>query len=251
MRNNTTATADLSPFKIDDDFAGSLQSLGRKPISNLILNMISDNILSGRLKPGDKLPTELELAEKLHVSRSSVREAIKMLSSLGVIRIKRGDGTYISDSMSGTVLDQLMLSLAFNQGTSRELVETRMLIEIGAAELAIDNATDEQIAMLEKANQDLKREAENGSGNSRQLRDLDLNIHFTLLEITNNSFVTKIGKTIYRLFFASIEATAIIDTKELFRNHQLYIEAIRKRDKNLVRSRIREGLSFWSEYVAR
>ena len=81
------------------DFAGSLKPLNREPISASILNMITESILSGRLKPGDKLPTELELSNKLNVSRNSVREAIKMLSSLGVIEVKRGAGTFITQSL--------------------------------------------------------------------------------------------------------------------------------------------------------
>ena len=68
------------------------------------LNMITDDILSGNLKPGDKLPTENELAESLGVGRNSVRKAIKMLSSFGVIEVKMGAGTYIAESMHGSIL---------------------------------------------------------------------------------------------------------------------------------------------------
>jgi len=233
----------------DQDFGDLLKPIKREPISVSILNMVTESILAGRLKPGDKLPTELELAEKLSVSRNSVREAIRMLASLGVIEVKRGAGTFISRSMSSTVLDQLMLSLAFNQGTSKELIEVRMMIEIGAAELVIDNASDEQIEELEKANLKLKEATEKHPENPHYLRDLDLQIHFTLLENTNNSFIEKIGKTIYRLFFASIEDTVKRNNISAYRNHQLYIDAIKKRDKDLVRKRIREALSYWTEYV--
>ncbi len=233
----------------DQDFADILKPLKRESISVSILNMVTESILAGRLKPGDKLPTELELTEKLGVSRNSVREAIRMLASLGVIEVKRGAGTFISRSVSSSVLDQLMLSMAFHQGTSKELIEIRMMIEIGAAELVIDNASDEQIDQLEKANLGLKEATEKHADDPHYLRDLDLKIHFTLLEITNNSFATKIGKTIYRLFFASIEDTVKRNSINAYKNHQLYIEAIKKRDKDLVRKRIREALSYWMEYV--
>jgi GntR family transcriptional repressor for pyruvate dehydrogenase complex len=233
----------------DPGFANSLKPFRREPISVSILNMITDSILSGQLRPGDRLPTELELAERLRVSRSSVREAIKMLSSLGVIKVKRGAGTYVDKSMSSSILDQLMLSLAFHQGTSKELIETRMMIEIGAAELAIDNSSEQQVGMLEQANQQLKEAAESQVHDPHILRDLDLKVHFTLLDITNNSFVAKIGKTIYRLFFASIEDTVRHDSMEAYRNHQLYIDAIQRRDKDLARKRIREALSQWTEYI--
>lgn len=229
--------------------SSSLKSIKREPISVTILNMITDNILSGRLKPGDKLPTEIELAENLGVGRNSVREAIKMLSSFGVIEVKMGAGTFIAKSMPGAILDPLMLSLAFEQGTSKELVDLRFMIEIGAAEMAIDAASDEEIARLAAANGKLKEAADKNIDDPQYLRDVDLNVHYNLFEITGNRFVAKIGKTIYRLFFASIERTVEIDPYRAYRNHKLYIDAIKKRDKDTVGKKIRRALAEWMEYV--
>jgi DNA-binding FadR family transcriptional regulator len=230
-------------------FSDSLKPLKRKPISAEILNMVTDNILAGNLKPGDKLPTEFELAESLGVGRNSVREAIKMLHSLGVVEVKMGAGTFITRSMNGSILEPLILSLAFEQGTSRELVDLRLMIEIGAAKLAIEAASDEEIERLEAANEKLREAAAEKNADSNYLREADLNIHYTLFEITKNRFLTKIGKAIYRLFFASIEKTVEIDPYRAYQNHKLYIDAIKARDKQLVGKRIREALAEWVEYV--
>jgi GntR family transcriptional repressor for pyruvate dehydrogenase complex len=116
-------------------FDGSIRPLNREPVSSSIMNLITDYILSKDLKPGDKLPTESEFSQQLGVGRNSVREAIKMLSSLGVIEIKRGLGTFIAKSISPTIVNPLILALAFEQGTSREIFELRLLIDTGAAEL--------------------------------------------------------------------------------------------------------------------
>jgi GntR family transcriptional repressor for pyruvate dehydrogenase complex len=234
-----------------NNFSNSLKSIKREPISVTILNMITDEILSGNLKPGDRLPTEIELAENLAVSRNSVREAIKMLSSFGVIEVKMGAGTFIAESINGAILDPLMLSLAFEQGTSKELVDLRFMIEIGAAEMAIDAASDEEIAGLEAANEKLKEAADKKIEDAQYLRDVDLNVHYTLFEITGNRFVAKIGKAIYRLFFASIEKTVEIDPYRAYRNHKLYIDAIKNKDKESVGKKIREALSEWMDYVNR
>lgn len=232
-----------------NNLAAVLKPLKRKPISVMILNMITDEILSGNLKPGDKLPTEIELTESLGVGRNSVREAIKMLSSFGVIEVKMGAGTYIAKSMHGSILEPLMLSLAFEQGTSKELVDLRLMIEIGAAELAIDAASDEEIAGLEAANEKLKEAADKKIDDPQYLRDVDLNIHYTLFQITKNRFVARIGKAIYRLFFASIEKTVELDPYRAYRNHKLYIDAIKKRDTGSVGNKIREALAEWVNYV--
>ena len=228
-----------------------LKLIKREPISATILNMITDEILSGNLKPGDKLPTENELAENLGVGRNSVREARKMLSSFGVIEVRMGAGTYIAETIHGSIFEPLMLSLAFEQGTSKELVELRLMIEIGAAELAIDEASDEEIASLEASNDRLKRAADKKIDDPLYLRDLDLNVHYALFQITKNRFVNKIGRVIYRLFLASIEKTVEIDPYRAYRNHKLYIDAIKKRDKGPVGAKLRLGLTEWMDYVNR
>ena len=234
-----------------NDLSSSLRPIKRQPISDTILNMITAEILSGHLKPGDKLPTEIELAESLGVGRNSVREAIKMLSSFGVIEVKMGAGTYIAESIQGSILEPLILSLAFEQGTSRELVDLRLMIEIGAAELAIEAASDEEIASLEAANEKLKEAADQKIDDPQYLRDVDVNVHFTLFQITKNRFVVKIGRAIYRLFFASIEKTVEIDPYRAYRNHKLYIDAIKRRDREHVGAKIRQGLAEWMDYVNR
>ena len=96
----------------------SLPNIGRRPISQMIMDLFTKYLLSRQLKPGDKLPTEFELAEKLGVGRHSVREAIKMLSSIGIIEIRKGAGTFIASTMKSSVLNPLILSLVFEQGTS-------------------------------------------------------------------------------------------------------------------------------------
>jgi GntR family transcriptional repressor for pyruvate dehydrogenase complex len=234
---------------IGNKFSDSLKSIKRKPISAEIMSMITDNILTGNLKPGDKLPTELELAESLGVGRNSVREAMKMLHSIGLIEVKMGAGTFITQSFNGSILEPLILSLAFEQGTSRELVDLRLMIEIGAAKLAIQAASDEEIERLEAANEKLKDAAEEKNDNSDYLRETDLKIHYTLFEITQNRYLAKIGKAIYRLFIASIEKTVELDPYRAYLNHKLYIDAIKARDKEAVGKRIREALAEWVDYV--
>jgi GntR family transcriptional regulator, transcriptional repressor for pyruvate dehydrogenase complex len=230
-------------------FSNSLKSIKRKTISAEILNMITDSILAGDLKPGEKLPTETELAESLGVGRNSVREAVKMLLSLGVVEVRRGAGTFIATSMNGAILDPLLLSLAIEQGASRDLADLRLMIEIGTAKLVIEQAKDEDILRLEKANEELKKAAEKSITDSTYLRETDLNIHYTLFDITGNRFIAKIGKAIYRMFMASIEKTVEIDPYKAYLNHKLYIDAIKARDRASVGSKIREALAEWVEYV--
>lgn len=230
-------------------FVNGMKPINREPVSSSIMNMLCDYLLKKELKPGDKLPTESEFSQQLGVGRNSVREAIKMLSSLGVIEIKRGLGTFIPKSISPTILNPLILGLAFEQGTSRELFELRLLIDTGAAELVIQKGSDEEIKRLEEANEKLRVAAETNLGDKRKLLDLDINFHYTLLEITKNAFLSKIGQAVYTLFFTSIEKTVELDPIGGYKNHQKVIDAIKRRDIDGIREITKESLSFWVKII--
>lgn len=225
--------------------------LNRAPISELILEKITDLLITGKLKPGDKLPTEQEFAVIFKVGRNSIREAMSVLSSAGIIEIKRGSGTYIRESVSESVLNPLVLSLIVKQGTSKELIEMRLFIESYAAELAIANATDEEIERLEAANQKLKDAAKKKIKDPKLLYELDLNVHFTLFEIGKNPLFIKIAEAVYRLFVASLTKVIEQDLQNSYDNHEKYIKAIRERDLEVARKMVAEGLSYWKEYMDR
>jgi DNA-binding FadR family transcriptional regulator len=234
-----------------DPVTKSIRPLNRESVTSSIINRLTDLLISGELKPGDKLPTEMELAEQLGVGRNSVREAIKMLSYLGVIEIRRGIGTFVANSMPESVVNPLILGLVFEQKTSREIIELRLLIETAIGEIVIQKASDEDIKNLVAANEHLKKAAARKSSSSQQLRDIDIGFHETLLELTDNNPLKKIGKAIYALFLSSIENTVKQDPERAVRNHQLIIEAVEKRDPELLRKHMKESLSFWMDYLQR
>jgi len=234
---------------VNNPLANSMKPLNRESVSSSIMNMITNYLLSKELKPGDKLPTESEFVQQLGVGRNSVREAIKMLSSLGVVEIKRGVGTFIAKTISTSIMNPLILGLVFEQGTSRELFELRLLIDTGAAELVIQKASDEDIERLEETNRKLREAVETGLVEPQKLLDLDINFHHTLLEITRNPFLAKIGKAVYALFFTSIEKTVELDPVGGYKNHQMVIDAIKKKDMDRIREITKESLSFWMAII--
>ena len=228
----------------DNTFTLPLKPLERESVSSVVMDQIVHYLLSGELKPGDKLPTEHEFAQQLGVGRNSVREAIKMLSSIGVVEIKRGAGTFIAESMSSSILNPLILSLVFEQGASRQLLELRFLLDTGVAELVIEKASDQDIKRLEDANRKLHEEAlEERHDNPHALRDIDLNFHRLFYELAGNTLLNKIAQAIYTLFFSSIEQTVEADPVTAYENHQKVIDAMKQRNVELLRKRMRESLA--------
>jgi GntR family transcriptional repressor for pyruvate dehydrogenase complex len=231
------------------DIVEDLPSIRHEAVPQLILNMIIDKVLSGRLRPGDKLPTENQFVDKLHVGRNSVREAIKVLSVLGVVEIRRGSGTYISTVMSSSVLEPLILSLAIDQTTPSTLVELRLMIDTGIVDLVIDKADADGVENLERANDALLAAAEAEVPDLEALRNLDLNFHFVLFELTDNPFVKKLARAIYRLFYRSIEQTVGMDPSQAYENHKLIIEAIKNKQREKVRESVRRSFVFWRNHL--
>ena len=96
---------------------------------DIVVNNIKKLILDKELKPGDKLPTETELASALEVSRGSVREAMKILSAFGIIEVKVGSGTYISNRMSNKMADSFIFSFIAANPDINQFVEFRKVME--------------------------------------------------------------------------------------------------------------------------
>jgi GntR family transcriptional repressor for pyruvate dehydrogenase complex len=109
---------------------------------------IKDMIESGELKPGDRLPSERELAEQFQVSRASLRAALHSIAGMGLLQFRHGSGTYITDGPA--VLDESPLSLLarLHGFSDDEMFEARRQLEVGVAALAAERATEQDIAAL-------------------------------------------------------------------------------------------------------
>jgi len=227
----------------------SVPNIGRKPISSLIVELITNYLLSGELKPGDKLPTEMSLAQKLGVGRNSVREALKMLSSIGVLEVHKGAGTFIAKTMKTSILNPLVLSLVFEQGTSKDLIELRLLLEIGSAELALPKITEKDLQRLEELTDDLKKEGEKRKRDPKKLLEIDLAFHMALHRMAGNKLLFKLVEPIYTIFFASIEKSVGRAPQRAYKNHRMVIDALRKGDIDLIRRNMRESMKIWMNVV--
>src|SRR5215471_15107906 len=117
-----------------------------------IAAQIEKRILSGELRSGDRLPTERELSEQFHASRTAVREAMKTLAQKGLVDMRPGRGTIVIDGTSQAMRDSLGLMMKVGQaGSSDSLVEVREIIEPEIAALAALRAKDEQISAMREA----------------------------------------------------------------------------------------------------
>jgi GntR family transcriptional repressor for pyruvate dehydrogenase complex len=225
----------------------------RAGVADEIIAMIKEAMMSDELHPGDRLPTETELAEQLGISRNAVREAMKMLSALGVIDIRRGDGTYITEEPSSRVLNPLVFAILMKTKTSKELVELRTMTEIGYCQLAAENATDSDMALIEKAKEAWEAYAQGPQPDIEQLAKLDLGFHYAILDATHNSLVITMGQLVEELYSSSIRDALSNKTvlEWAFKGHQRILDAIRTRDPETVRQAVLYSLIYWGSELNR
>ena len=154
---------------------------------------IRQMILSGEIMPGDAFPPERVLAEKLGVSRNTVREAYNSLDALGIIETVHGSGRYLRENANllARVFDTRQLVERY---TNKELAEARQVLEVGIASLAASRATREDKILLQENVRAMKAIVESGAYLTEKARftRLDYQFHYYLAVISNNSILREI-----------------------------------------------------------
>ena len=174
-----------------------MKALQKETLPEQIAQRLKEYILDNRLKPGDRLPTEAELTEVFGVSRSSVREAMKLLQVSGVIDVKSGRGAVINSFDASAAFEQLSwgLSLVSDTDIFLELLEARRLLELMIAPLVMERMEEEHLSKLGNW---LDR-MENATS-VEEYRVLDLEFHKTLIEAAHNRPLAQMGTVILEFF---------------------------------------------------
>src|SRR5438132_8006132 len=113
-----------------------------------VVIQVRDMVREGKLRPGDRLPPERELAKRLGISRASLRHGLRFLAAMGVLSSRHGSGTYIADGPPALDSEPLKLLAALHRFTPDEMFEARRQIEVGIAGLAAERSTDDHLATM-------------------------------------------------------------------------------------------------------
>lgn len=150
--------------------------------SDIIINQIKNLITSGQLKPGERLPSERKLSEKLMVSRSAVRDALRKLEFYGILKTQPQSGTRVA-GMGVTALQGLISDILKVDGSDfKSLVETRVILEINSAQLAAERRTDEDIEKIQEALNNYQNKCSLEQSNVEE----DLRFHLEIAEASKN-----------------------------------------------------------------
>ena len=203
------------------------------PIKNvkvyeIIMNQIKDIVRSGELKRGDKLPSERDLALKLNVSRTSVREAIKALETLGLIESKHGEGNYIRSDFEDILLEPLSIVFMLLGSDNNEILQLRNVIEPEVAKIAAQNITNDEIEKIEDIIEKLSK-----TKDSKECASLDKEFHYAIAKASKNHLLSTIIFSVSSLIEEYIDESKIYDDKkeEVIKEHRKILKALKEHNK--------------------
>ena len=207
--------------------------MGIEPIKSTriyeeIVRQIKAMINEGRLKSGDQLPPERDLAEKFVVSRTSVREALRALESLGLIEIRPGEGTFVREISVEALIEPLAIVLASQREAIGELFEARRLLEPSIASLAARRATPEELQDMERILDEQAKEIAAGKTGFGQ----DAEFHAAIASAARNQAITRIVHAIMDLLTQCREESLNTPGRpeRSHQDHRRVLDAIRRRD---------------------
>lgn len=209
-----------------------LKKVSSESVVQQVINALTDAMINRELRPGDKIPTEAEMAENMGVGRNSMREAIKILVYLGVLEIRRAEGTFVCEGFSESMIDPMIYGIILDKEDSYEnLMELREMIEVGVLQLAMAKVKEEELKSLKEKLGHMKTAIEAGSENVENAFWADNEFHDAICNIGKNPLVNKINQVVrvltYSMRFTTVET--MIKTgrgQELYEAHQKIYEMI-------------------------
>lgn len=204
------------------------------------ISQIVNAIINRSFKPGDKIPTEAMLAEQFGIGRNSVREAVKVLVSYGILEIRRAEGTFVCSQFSPQILNPLIYGIIL-ENNEAELVQLRKTLSYGTWMVAVHSATKEDIAQLKLALDKLIAELSNSSSDVQKVLQLDCDFHHAISMCSHNSLLVKFNDTV-ALLLTQIRLRNI--TGLLSAKHQSYLIDLHTRIYEAIKDKNYDDISF-------
>lgn len=211
------------------------QSLRGPALYTSIRDYIKDYILKHDLKPGDSLPPEGQLVEELGVGRSSVREAVKSLQSVGIVDVRQGNGLFVRELNFDPMLETFLFGMKFDPRTLADLLQIRIWLEVAVIGDAVAHIDAEGVKKLEELL--VKWDQRVAAG--EEYSDLDESFHEIIYGVLDNQSLMKLF-SVFWVSFTSLESeiTRDADPENVVEAHRSIVEAIKTKDASRVRSEL-------------
>jgi len=215
-----------------------------------VIEQIKAMIKEGKLKKGDRLPSERSLVEQLQVSRTSIREALSALEVIGLVECRQGEGNYIKTTFEDNLLEPLSVMYMLEGGNPEEIWELRKVMEVEAVGLAAKRISEEQLRELRALLSSF-----DSSNDEAYNAEIDKQFHYKLAEYSGNVLIYNILKTVSALvedFIKDIRRIILNDKENwnvLFSQHKEIFLAIERHSPADARKVMREHLDYANAYI--
>lgn len=217
----------------------TIEKSDKRSLAVITEEKLLEMIRERKMKPGDRLDNEYELARKLQVGRSTIREAVKSMESRNIVTIRQGAGTFISEE-EGIPKDPLGISLmGRDEQTVLDLLEVRMILEPESAAMAALNRSRNDLALIEKQCEKVETLIKKGEVYTVE----DVKFHQLIARATGNRIITNLIPIIHRSIVLTMEMTdrRLQETTVVF--HRQILECMERRDGRGARSSMMAHIS--------
>jgi len=214
-----------------------LSRVERRPLRGLLQEAMKAYIVENRLKPGDPLPSETELAEQLGVGRNSLREAVKSLEGLGILESRVGSGLFVRGFSFDPIVDNLPYGILFDTKALADSLDVRQLLESSLVERAIETRTEAQLGHLREVLESWSKVAGEGTYSP----DYDRAFHRAFYENTDNALLTRLIDVFWEAYRQAAAQGALknpSDPRDTYHIHVAMYEALEVGDPARLRRAI-------------
>lgn len=205
----------------------AISKIQKASISDEVYDQILHNIVSKEWKPCSKLPSEIELAQMLGVSRISVRNAVQRLVGQGILESRHGEGTFVSDLSLERCFNSMVPLLTIKEEQICEMYEFRRVLETGNIRLLAESMTEEHIGMLEQNYEVMKQTLDD----IEKFTKIDIEFHCIIAQSIGNTIITNMYKIIREALYPyQMMVQTTFGTKGALKYHKLILDALKKRD---------------------
>lgn len=224
------------------------QPVTPEKLSQAVINQIEKLILRGILRPGERLPPERDLAERLNVSRPSLRDAIGALQEAGLLSAKAGAGVYVADVLGSAFAPALVELFARHDEAVFDYLSFRRDLEGLAAERAATFGSDTDLAVVQAVFD--KMETAHGKRNAEEEAQLDAQFHMAIIEASHNVVMLHMMRSMYELLRGGVFYNRQVMFKQrttraaLLDQHRAINDALQARDAALSRGAVETHLNY-------
>lgn len=206
----------------------AIKPVKKDNISNLAFEQLKEQIIKRDWKPGTKLPSENELARMLNVSRVTVRDSLRRLSTLGLVRTVNGEGSYVNEINPGVYINSLIPIFALGKYEILQVLEFRQIIEVETVGLAVEKASKKDVDFLENIFTDYIT----SKGNYDKFADNDMRFHLAIADITKNPLIIQLMYLVKDILDVSMQnIVKNLGTQIGEYYHKQILEAFKQKDQ--------------------